>query len=956
MAVATSAQLWRQAGPDAPPVETLTAELRKQVASHRASNLSRKPVNDSLRAERRSLKLRRVTALEALVRANPRRASASLLSLADRELLLEMDGEDGLTIEQPHSVTTAARMLTKDLDGAGGAVIEYMLDEGGMVDRAYADASVSTAGCGDVVELNGYRAGRSMLVTAMRVVGRSAEPGSCSPAGEQRLAVLLLRSDDDRQIRPDNSEYWSAFFGPRPDSVKSRIEEFSGGRATVSGDVFGYFSLPSSLFTCTGLDWVMGEAMRQASALHDLSSYQRFVFISPVPASEVCGYTGMATSGCYIGAIEGAGSKPVSWAYLFHVPPLALRANSAMAMPAVHELGHNLGLGHARSRAYTNGPLAADETSSIVAEYGDKYSVMGIAAGLAPASPHLAMLGWLDGAEEWRPVESDTDVVLAAAGSSAGKLKAIRVRRRVGGDEWLWLEHREAIGVRYSGAPAFRGGLLIHRETPATQAGTELLSFGPDMLDAELLPGSVWEDPFGPLSIEAGAAGPDGIPVRIRYQRPCAIPQWPDLSAIPGDAHALSIWTEAASDCRWDSRANNYYVTDLTAGPTTGPSFARFGFAENTTGAARSGSVTVARQTAFFSQPHLDDLPKIELFSPRSGTLIPSLPVRFAAALTVASGLSAAGPVDVWLGEGPVSGGSGCGFRVNAELGAAQLLHQDQSPADGSVLLNSSGKLENGSCAFSSFERVLLDERTVYLAFTFEQKAALDSNPGAYVRASLSNGRTSDWIQAGSYTPQSGCVVTLSPPLVTLSVGGGEVRVELSAPDGCSWTVSGAPEWLSIAPLAGTGSALLQASAPGSEVATLRSAAIQIGSSTVGFLQLGIEPVIASPISFLQQELVVPPVHGARLLELESMVDAGSVIAGGSEPWLKVRVASSLAAVSRVVLEWDDWTGGTSRVAFAEINGSRLPVVQVPWTSGARLRFSRAKAWSRISVRARGSR
>jgi sugar lactone lactonase YvrE len=935
MAVATSARLLGNAGPDEQQVEVLTAELRRLVATQRASNSSRKPGGDSSKGERRSLKLRRLKAMEAMVRENPRRASASLLSLAERELLLELDGEEGLTIEQPYSATTVARMSIRDVKGSQEAVVEYSLDTGGRVERAYADASVSTAGCGDVVELNGYRAGRSMLVTAMRVVGRSTEVGSCSPVGEQRIAVLLLKREDDRQTRPDSSEYWSAFFGTRPDSVKSRIEEFSGGRSTVIGDVFGYFSIPPSLFTCTGLGQVTAEAMQQASALHDLSSYQRFVFIAPLPASEVCGYTGVATVGCYSGAIEGVGSRPVSWVYLFHASSPALRSNVDMAMPAVHELGHNLGLGHARSRAYAHGPLGADETSGIVAEYGDVYSVMGSAAGMAPASPHLAMLGWLDGAEHWRSVESDTDVVLAAAGSSAVKLKAIRVRRRVGEDEWLWLEHREAMGVRNSGAPALRGGLLIHRETAATQAGTELLSFGPDMLDAELLAGSVWDDPFGPLSIEAGASGPDGIAVRIQYQEPCAHPQWPDLSAIPGDAHALSVWTESAGDCRWDSRANNYFVANLTGGPATGPAFARFGLAENTTGAARSGSVTVARQTAFFSQPPFEELPKIEMFSARTGSLSPSVPVRFATALSVTSGLASVGPIEVWFGEDPVHGGIGCGFQVNGELTTARLLNPDQSPSDGAVLLNSSGRLEDVSCSFSSFERVLLNETTVYMAFTFEQKAALASNPGAYVRASLRNGRTSGWIKTGSYSPQSDCVVTLNPPLVTLPSAGGEMRVELAAAEGCAWTVSGAPEWLGIAPTEGTGSTPLQVFAHANEGAALRSAAVQIGPSSFGFMQLGKEPVLAYPVSFLQQELVVPPVHGARVVELGSMVNPLSVIAGGSEAWLKVSVASPPALGSRIILEWDDWTGDTSRVAFAEINGSRLPVVQVPWTSGA---------------------
>ena len=158
----------------------------------------------------------------------------------------------------------------------------------------------------------------------------------------------------------------------------------------------------------------------------------------------------------------------------------------------------------------------------------------------------------------------------------------------------------------------------------------------------------------------------------------------------------------------------------------------------------------------------------------------------------------------------------------------------------------------------------------------------------------------------------------------------------LDAPDGCAWVVSGAPEWLGLTPEAGAGSAELLVTAPANESTALRSAAIQIGSSSAAVIQLGVQPANTFPVSFLQQELVVPPVHGARLLELGSMVDPASAVVRGSEPWLKVRIVSPSAMISRVSIEWSNWNGDASRVAFAEINGSRLPVVQVPWAAGAR--------------------
>jgi hypothetical protein len=59
-------------------------------------------------------------------------------------------------------------------------------------------------------------------------------------------------------------------------------------------------------------------------------------------------------------------------------------------------------------------------------------------------APHKAQLGWLDPASALN-IESDGTFLLQPLESPTG-LGALRVRRGLAGDQWLWLEYRQPIG------------------------------------------------------------------------------------------------------------------------------------------------------------------------------------------------------------------------------------------------------------------------------------------------------------------------------------------------------------------------------------------------------------------------------------------------------------------------------------------------------------------------------
>jgi len=72
------------------------------------------------------------------------------------------------------------------------------------------------------------------------------------------------------------------------------------------------------------------------------------------------------------------------------------------------------------------------------------------------------------------------------------------------------------------------------------------------------------------------------------------------------------------------------------------------------------------------------------------------------------------------------------------------------------------------------------------------------------------------------------CSVSLTPARVTAPPSGGAVSTSLSTPSGCAWAVTSIPNWITVSPLSGNGSATLKVTAtPNSGAA--RTAVLMVG-------------------------------------------------------------------------------------------------------------------------------
>ena len=98
-----------------------------------------------------------------------------------------------------------------------------------------------------------------------------------------------------------------------------------------------------------------------------------------------------------------------------------------------------LGLGHAGSLDFGGITLGFAGETGTRRELGDAFSRMGGGLGHYSAR-HKLQLGWLENGTEIETVDESGVFTLSPLSSSVAGLKALRVRRAAGSDEWLWVE------------------------------------------------------------------------------------------------------------------------------------------------------------------------------------------------------------------------------------------------------------------------------------------------------------------------------------------------------------------------------------------------------------------------------------------------------------------------------------------------------------------------------------
>jgi hypothetical protein len=347
-------------------------------------------------------------------------------------------------------------------------------------------------------------AGKTFFVAAggTEVLAAGSTTSSYS-LGARRIAVVLLNFSNDPS-QPYTPAHAAGVAFTNSDSVAAYYAEASWGQLSLSGDVFGWYTISNTNASCAYSSWATAANAAATAAGVDLSGYANVVYAFPAASS--CGWSGLAN-------MPGRSS----W----------LNGSSAMSLRVMaHELGHNFGTHHASQLTCTEGgvrvSLSTTASNCTAGEYGDPFSVMGMATRYHHTNLGRGNFSWLAPANT-QTVTTSGDYVLAPAEvQSATAVSSIRVQHT--GSSWLTLEFRQPYGSQFetftSTAPVVNGVTIRITSGYTTLLQTQLIDTTPtttSFSDAPLGVGKTFIDPVTQVSITTVGASPAGAVVRFTF-------------------------------------------------------------------------------------------------------------------------------------------------------------------------------------------------------------------------------------------------------------------------------------------------------------------------------------------------------------------------------------------------------------------------------------------------------
>lgn len=849
--------------------------------------------------------------LAELMRSSPAAAVAAAPDLAD-------------------SYTGPVEVLVSDDFDHGSSITLYRFRSGDLDVTAYQEsAGVPSLRCGDIVQLDGVRFGAEMAVSRARVVsrasGRAAAGAGCSATGEQKTAVILATFPGSTALGTTVPAVEQLMFDARAFSTNVWYREMSYGKAAFSGKAFGPYMLDRA-YSCSETAQMRAAAIRAADADVDFTQYQRVVLVFPRIAN--CTFGGMSTLGC-TDLQTGDGPVRASWVWA--------NSSSSLLSLVIHELGHSLGVGHSRQLRFPGSSLEADDFRAVPVEYGDRTAAMGSGTYGDFAAAHKLEFGWLEDGADVVTVESDGDFVLAPLGSANG-VRALRVRRRaaVGGDEWLWIEHRrvqEAIaGYLQSGTGSGFGGALIRRETPASGTSTHLLDLSPASLDQaridlgavsetwpDLPSESSWADPHSGLSITTGRFQAEGLPVAIRYAAPCAEPALREVS-VPPEGGEVLLPVAAAEDCGWQAASGRTWLAVVRDAGNV-----RIQAEPLPDLLPRSGWITAGRNVVRVTQkaaPRATELlsaypPSPEL--PAGG----SLPVIFH--LRDENGLDDMRTLFLNLTPAEDSGLSPCRFRYNA---VSRVL---EASADGVEFVpgTSPGAAVSGPCAVEA-SVIRINSETEII---FRVILRFDGPEGTRLSVSLSaagaDGEPGPGLPAPELNVAAACRALPAYDYgIFLSAASSGVSLPLQvSPAPCAWTATSDSAWLRILDASGSEAGSVRFDMAANPLPATREGRIFVNGSPVRIVQYGNGELQPYYVTLRPTETVVSALAGRAVLAFS--YGLGDTVPAGSDfPWLRIVSVERNADRREVTFSFDANPDAAPRLGSLWVGGRTFTVLQ----------------------------
>ena len=896
-------------------------ELNQQIIAETNAKSVRRQASDAIR-ERASL-------LSSAIATDPTTAKSLFLAPATLQNLRAQRGVDASLLEHAFAYTGPVETTVQDQPALKRSIQTYVFESGGATVTAHGGPSLSLR-CGDQARLEGLRIGNTALVTAAGLEHRADAVAECKTDGVQKVAVILANFPGKPAPTLTKAQISDLVFGTSGRSVVNFYKEASYGQVTLTGDVFGWYTLDRA-YGCDEFLQLRTAALKAADAEIDFTRYSRVLVIH---AGADCETVGQGTIGCQ--SLSSPGER-----FRASYASVGFTQAEDLLITTIHEFGHNFGLNHARTLRFPGTAIGPDRGLAAFEEYGDIFSVMGSGESHFSAA-QKSTLGWLRTPGDYVAVQSSGTFDLLPLQSTGSGLKAIRVKRNTG-DDALWIEYRQPIGAfDRSEAVILQSmfkGALIRAQSATDQLYSDLLDFTPASIDETRLtplagyftdpvlpPGKTWQDPYSDLTLEVVSATPDRLRILVRYEAPCTtVSGISDGAVITAEGSPTPISVTAPGDCAYSATTSRSWLDVPKGRSQKGSANLTLEAQKNSSTLSRRASLTIDRKTFGVMQAGPAAKPSVSAFGPPTGSFPYVSWIPTTAVVSDANGVDDLKEYYILINDSQDELNS-CMVRYTFADRTLAL----KTPSTNSYSLDT---IRNGEWKFASNTRcgagypqvAAISDTEMLMGIDFAFLPNVQRQQEIYTMAVDRSGATTGWVRQGSLGFGTTCRVIPRPFRSDVSAEASVYFFELvPTSEPCAWQVTSGSPWIKVVNPTGKEYDVVLYTVDANPGPGSRTGTLTVGEYTLQVVQQAPGSVRLSDFTVTPAETTISSGSGVVTISVESR--------GGAD-WQATTTASWLSIIdktSRSVTFFHDANSATTeRIATLTIAGHSVVVRQL---------------------------